>query len=237
MAHDATHVATTHGMSSTVLLVEDHAIVRQACRNLLERAGYRVAWEGGNGSAAYQAFTILAPDIVIADLSLEDVNGLETIRRIRRHDDQARIVVFSMHDDVTFATRALSAGAAAYVTKTSAPGELIAAVRAVLGGKRYLSHDIAQTLVLSELSSANDPITALTDRELTVFQLLVDGHTSTQIGKILNISTKSASNYVSRIKTKLGATSIAELVRIAINSGVVKENLTASTTTAARVQR
>jgi len=213
------------GRAARALLVDDHEIVREGCRKLLERHGFEVVWDGGNGEQAYRQVVALAPGLVVVDLSIEGVGGLETIRRIHHHDADIRMVVFSMHDDPTFATRALHAGALGYVTKTSPPETLIKAAQTVLAGRSFLSHDIAQTLALSDIIVGDDPLARLSDREFEVFELLIDGKSSAQIAGTLSLSAKSVSNYVSRIKQKLGAPSVADLVRIAINSGFAKRNV------------
>jgi DNA-binding NarL/FixJ family response regulator len=213
------------GRSARVVLVDDHEIVRDGCRKLLERHGFEVVWEGGNGEQAYRQIVALAPGLVVVDLSIEGVGGLETIRRIHHHDPDIRVIVFSMHDDPTFATRALHAGAIGYVTKTTPPEILVKAVQTVTAGRSFLSHDIAQALALSDIVVGDDPLARLTDREFEVFELLVDGHSSAQIAGTLSLSAKSVSNYVGRIKQKLGAPSVADLVRIAINSGFAKRNV------------
>ena len=208
----------------TALLVEDHAIVRQGCRELLEQAGLNVIWEGADGGEAYRTYISIKPDLVVADLSIEGLSGLNLVSRIHRHHDNARIVVFSMHDDATVAARALNAGASGYVTKTSHPNELVQAVRAVLKGERYMSHDIAQALVLSELDIHDTPLSTLSEREFAIFQLYAEGLNSSEIASNLDLSTKSISNYLGKIKLKLGAKSVADLVRIAINNGVSRQN-------------
>lgn len=216
----------TNRKQMTVLVLEDHGIVRKACCDLLAEAGFDVVWAGGNSDAAYRKFIELTPDVAVIDLSLGDTSGLEMIRRIKCHDPNAKTVVFSMHDDPTFASRALKLGAIGYVTKTSPPDLLVLAVSNAIEGKPFLSREIAQALALSELHGAGDPFAGLTDRELEVFQLLVDGNNSVQIASLLSMSPKSASNHIGKVKHKLGAKSIADLVRLSINSGIAKRNVT-----------
>lgn len=209
------------GSHPSVLLVDDHLIIRKGCRELLEQAGIVSTWEAADGEEAYRAFVAHAPDVVVMDLSMNGVSGLEAIRRMINRRPSARIVVFSMHDDPIFAARALKAGAVGYVTKTSSPEEFVHAVRCAAAGQRHISHDVAQTLVLSGLTGQDHPLTALTDREFDIFRLLASGKTAAQIADILSIAPKSVSNYYGRIKEKLGLESIAELVRLAIGEGIL----------------
>ncbi|MGE3774125.1 MAG: response regulator [Gammaproteobacteria bacterium] len=209
------------GSGLSVLLVDDHIIIRKGCRELLEQADVVSTWEAADGEEAYRAFVEHAPDVVVMDLSMNGVSGLEAIRRMLNRRHNARIVVFSMHDDPIFAARALKAGAVCYVTKTSPPEELVHAVRCAAAGNRHISHDVAQALVLSGMMGKDNPISALTDREFDIFRLMVNGKTAAQIAETLSIAPKSVSNYYGRIKEKLGLNSISELVRLAISQGIL----------------
>jgi len=207
--------------SLSVLLVDDHIIIRKGCRELLEQADIGTTFEAADGEEAYRLFVERQPDVVVMDLSMNGVSGLEAIRRMINRRPNARIVVFSMHDDPIFAARALKAGAVCYVTKTSPPDELVHAVRCAASGNRHISHDVAQALVVSGLLGNENPITALTDREFDIFRLLVTGKSATQIADVLSIAPKSVSNYYGRIKEKLGLQSISDLVRLAISQGII----------------
>lgn len=212
-------------MNPSLLLVDDHEIVRRGCRELLNHAGYHVSHEAATGEEAWRVFRTHAPQLVILDLSMEHMGGLEIIRRVRAHRSDTAVIVFTMHDEPTYATRALQAGALGYITKTSPPESLIEGIGRVLGGSVYLSQDIAQAIALSELSINDGPVETLSAREFEVFQLLVDGHSNPQIAATLSLSHKSVSNYVVRIKHKLAADSVADLVRLAINQGLTKRNV------------
>ncbi len=207
--------------SLSLLLVDDHTIIRKGCRELFDQAEIGTVLEAAGGEEAYRLFVERSPDVVVMDLSMGGVGGLEVIRRMINRRPNARIVVFSMHDNPIFAARALKAGAIGYVTKTSAPEELVGAVRGAATGNRHISHDVAQALVMSGLLGTEDPIATLTDREFDIFRLLVNGKSVAQIAETLSIAPKSVSNYSGRIKEKLGLSSISDLVRLAISQGII----------------
>lgn len=208
--------------TASILLVDDHVIVRKGCRDLLAGAGYFNILEAAEGEAAYSMFVKHAPEIVVMDLSMPKCSGLDTIRRIVARDQAARIVVFSMHNEPLYAARALQAGAVAYVTKTSPPESLVTAVKAALGGERYLSHDVAQALAIADLTTQENPLAVLTPREFEIFRMLVLGNSNAEIGAAIAIAAKSVSNAVGRIKEKLGAASTTDLVRLAIKHSVIE---------------
>lgn len=204
----------------SVLLVDDHSIVRKGCRDLLERASVTRIWEATDGDEAYRCYVEHAPDLVVMDLSMAGISGLDTIRRITARNPAARIVVFSMHDEPVFASRALRAGACCYVTKTSPPSEFVTAVRAAAQGNRHISHDVAQALVMSDFLTPDNPLGMLTAREFEIFRLLAHGHSTTEIGQALSITAKSVSNAIGRMKEKLRISSTSELIRTAIAQGI-----------------
>ena len=212
-------------MNTSILLVDDHEIVRRGCRELLAHGDYHVTHEAASGEEAWRLFLSESPRVIVLDLSMDNMGGLEIVRRVHAHDTRTAVLVFSMHDDPTYATRALKAGAMGYITKTSPPESLLEGIEKVLKGSIYLSQDIAQAIALSELSIHDNPVKALSAREFEVFQLVVDGHSNPQIAQTLSLSHKSVSNYVLRIKHKLAADSIADLVRLAINQGLTKHNV------------
>ena len=205
----------------SVLLVDDHALIRQACRELLQRAGIARFFEAADGEEAYRIFVEQAPSLVVLDLSMARLSGLECLRRMLVRKPAARVVVFSMHDDPLFAARALRAGACGYVTKTSPPEDLVTAVRVAVEGGRHLSHDVAVALVNARLDAQQRPLEVLSAREFEVFRLCAEGRNTAEIGELLSITAKSAANLIGRIRDKLGARNAAELVKIAIESGIV----------------
>jgi two-component system invasion response regulator UvrY len=206
----------------TVLLVDDHPIVREGYRRLLEESGkIHVVGEAATVADAYQLFCDLAPDVVVMDLALPGVSGIEGIRRIRAHQEEARVLVFSMHEDAIFARRALEAGAAGYLTKGSAPRELVKAVESVAAGERYISHAMAQTLALASLSLDDKSHGRLSAREFEVLELLVQGQPVEEIARQLALTPKTVANRQSLIKQKLGVESTAQLIHAAMRLGLV----------------
>ena len=205
-----------------VLLVDDHAVVREGYRRLLERTPeIEVVAEAATGEDAYRAFCDLNPDVVVMDINLTGMSGIEAARRMLAREPDARILVFSMHEDALFGSRALQAGARGYVTKASAPEVLVEAVKAVSAGRLYISHDMAQELALQTVPGQDLPLNALSPREFEVFRLLAEGKSVGDIARILSLSQKTVANYQSLIKQKLDADTSAQMVWIALKRGLV----------------
>ncbi|MCG8378248.1 MAG: response regulator transcription factor [Proteobacteria bacterium] len=201
----------------SALILDDHAIIRQTCRELIERENMTIAWEGEDGEEAYKNYILLKPDIAVIDLSIKGLNGLEIIRLIRNHDKNAKIIVFSMHTDSIFISRALDLGVLCYISKTSAPDEFISAIRFALNGKTYVSKELNFNLNTSrKTNNTSNVLSLLTPQQRKIFQLIVTGESTTAIGKKLKISTKSVSTHLKNIKEKLGANTISDIVRMAI---------------------
>ncbi len=188
---------------------------------LEKHADIRIVAEAENADQGYAGFCEFRPDVSIIDLSLPGTGGIELIRRILARDPDAGMLVFSMYDDALFALRALDAGAKGYVTKSSAPSVLVDAVKQVANKKLFLSPDIMQQIALRRISREQDPFAALTSREFEIFRLLTKGQSIAEIGVLLNLSQKSIANYQTQIKQKLGVTSIAGLVHIAIKYNII----------------
>jgi two-component system invasion response regulator UvrY len=207
----------------TIMLVDDHAVVREGYRSVLQKQpGLRVIAEASDGAEAYRLFKEVRPDLVIMDLTMPGIGGIETIRRIRQWDRGARILVFTMHQNAGFAVQAIRAGARGYVTKTSPPEALVRAVMDVLAGHIAVSPDINHELALGRL--AGDEIVAtdiLTAREFEVLQMLLAERTTDEIARSLHISPKTVANLHSLIKDKLGVASDIELVRLALRQGIL----------------
>ncbi|UMY19923.1 response regulator transcription factor [Methylobacterium organophilum] len=207
----------------TILLVDDHPVVRAGYRKLLERQGhYTITAEAENAAEAYRLYRKVTPDIVVMDLSLPGASGIEAIRLIRGFDRNARILVFTMHQSTAFASKAFEAGASGYVTKSSEPEELIAAVAAVARGERALSDDIARELGAERLSGRRSPVEDLGPRELEILRLIASGRTSEAISQSLSLSLKTVQNYHSAIKSKLSVHTDADLVWIAVAAGLLQ---------------
>ncbi len=205
-----------------IMLVDDHAVVREGYRSVLQKQpGLRVIAEASDGAEAYRLFKKAQPDLVIMDLSMSGVGGIEAIRRIKQLDKQARILVFTMHQNAGFAVQAIRAGATGYITKTSPPEMLVRAVRDVLAGRIAISPDIDHELALSQLAVGNSAADVLTAREFEVLRLLLAERTTEEIAETLHLSPKTVANLHSLIKDKLGVGSDIELVRLALTQGIL----------------
>lgn len=206
-----------------ILLVDDHAVVRAGFKTLLENQGdLAVVAEADSGEAACRAFVEHAPDLVIMDLSMPGAGGLEAIRRIVSRAGDARVLVFSMHEDTLFVEQALQAGARGYIGKSSAPTVLVEAVRQIAGGNLYVDPDIAQRLAFQKTKGSDSPFRALSTREFEIVCLLAEGLSVNAIANRLTLSYKTVANYATQIKAKLQVDTGAELTRLAIRHGIVK---------------
>lgn len=205
-----------------ILLVDDHGIVREGYRALLgKQPDMRVVGEAGDMASAYEQFKTCQPDLVITDLTLPGASGLELIARIRQRNPRARILVFSMHLNVSFAVTAIRAGALGYVTKSSPPEVLLRAIGEVHAGRHILSADIAQALAVDKLKGEHWALESLTTREFEILGQLLAGQSTEAIAANLNISPKTVGNCHYLIKSKLGVASDIELVRLAIRLNVL----------------
>jgi len=205
-----------------VILVDDHAVVREGYRRLLERTpDIQVVAEAASGEEAYRLFCEQSPDVVVMDINLPGMSGIEATRRMLAREPEARVLVFSMHEDALFGSRALQAGARGYVTKASAPEVLVEAVRAVSAGRMFISHDMAQHLALQAVPGQELPLDTLSPREFEVFRLLAEGKPVAEIARILSLSQKTIANYQSAIRQKLEADTSAQMVWIALKRGLV----------------
>ncbi|WP_316178669.1 MULTISPECIES: response regulator transcription factor [unclassified Bradyrhizobium] len=208
--------------AGTILLVDDHAVVREGYRSMLQKQpGLRVVAEAADGAEAYRLFKEVWPDLVIMDLTMPGVGGIEGIRRIRQWDRSARILVFTMHENAGFAVQAIRAGARGYVTKSSPPETLVRAVMDVLAGRIAISPDIDHELALSRLSGERAAADVLSAREFEVMQMLLAERTTDEIASALHLSPKTVANLHSLIKDKLGVASDIELVRLALRQGLL----------------
>ncbi|MDD5266914.1 MAG: response regulator transcription factor [Methylococcales bacterium] len=205
-----------------ILLVDDHAIVREGYLSLLaKQPGLQVVAEAADGTQAYQLFKECNPDVVITDLSLPGISGLELISRIKQREANAKILVFSMYQNPSFAVQASRAGALGYITKSSPPEQLLRAIREVYCGRHTLSADMAQALALEKLGNEQTALETLTVREFEILRLLVEARTTEDIAQTLNISPKTVSNSHYLIKRKLGVASDIELTRLALKLNVI----------------
>jgi DNA-binding NarL/FixJ family response regulator len=199
----------------TIMLVDDHAVVREGYRAVIEKQpGLKVVAEAGDGAEAYRLFKATRPDLVVMDLTMPGIGGIEAIRRIRQWDRDARLLVFTMHQNAGFAVQAIRAGARGYVTKTSPPEALVRAIHDVFAGRVALSPDIDHELALSRLADEVVAADVLTAREFEVLRMLLAEQTAEEIAGLLHISRKTVANLHSLIKAKLGVGSDIELVRL-----------------------
>jgi DNA-binding NarL/FixJ family response regulator len=206
---DSSHSQSHHRV--TVLLVDDHAVVREGYRRLLERQGdIVVVGEAGDAAQALELFRALAPQIVVMDITLPGLSGIEAMRRMLEHEPATRVLIFSMHEELIFPQRALQAGAFGYVTKA----------HTVAGGRKYLSADVAQGLALRADTVSTATGSELSPREFEVLRQLVQGHSIKDIALSMGIHPKTVSNHQSVIRQKLGADSALQLLSIARRMGL-----------------
>jgi DNA-binding NarL/FixJ family response regulator len=201
---------------TSVLIIDDHPIVLQGCRRMLEDAGVKTVLEARDATSGYRLYRRHHPDVVIVDLAMQGggLGGLEVIRRMRSHDPRSRILVFSMHSDPIIAARALEAGATGYVLKDS--NELMKAFDQVRSGTPYLSNDLAMQVALVRTGVRVNPLADLTPRELQTLSLLAEGKPYGRIAEELNVSYKTVVNACSQLKQKLNAKNLPELIRVAV---------------------
>jgi two-component system, NarL family, invasion response regulator UvrY len=205
----------------SVLLVDDHSVVREGYRRLLERHGdIAVIGEAGDAATAHSLFCSREPQIVVMDITLPGTSGIEAMRRMLIYNPEARVLIFSMHEDTIFAKRALQAGAFGYVTKASAPTVLVEAIHAVAAGKRYLSPEIAQKLALRDVVVDEAAADGLTAREFEVLRLLAQGQSIEQIAESMSLNAKTVANHQTAIKRKLGADTAIQLLKKAAQLGL-----------------
>ena len=201
-----------------VLLVDDHEIVRSGLRNLLAVLSDTQISEAATGRDALLRLRQDRPDLVLLDLNLPGIGGLELLRRMLLEDKTAQILVLSMHAEPLYAARAMELGARGYLSKNASAEELLTAVRRVAGGGRYIENDIAQELALQKVSPGHG-LQDLTERDLEIMRLLAEGMSLAEIADAMGIGYKTAANACSRIKAKLGVTRTNDLVRLAMTLG------------------
>lgn len=207
-----------------VMLADDHAVLRTGLQRLLEQqAGIRVVAESGNGEQAYRLYGEHMPDVLVMDLTMPGMGGLEALQRIVTRWANARVVVFSMHDEAAFAAQALTAGARGYVAKSDDAAELIQAVQEVAAGRNYISRGVAQKVALHTLGREDSVVSRLSPREFEIFRLLAEGQSVERIASQLKISQKTVANHQTILKQKLNITSPVDLVRLAIRFGIITQ--------------
>ncbi|NIR32139.1 MAG: response regulator [Gammaproteobacteria bacterium] len=206
-----------------VLLVDDHDIVRAGIRRLLEETGTaEVVAEAGSGKEALALAQVSRPDVILMDVNMPGMSGLETTRRLLRIDPDFKIVVVSVHVGGPFPARMLEAGVVAYLTKGCDVGEIVHAIRLARSGQRYVSADVAQRMVLNQFDTQGTPTHTLTPRELEIMVMISQGRANREIAEKLCLSPKTVSTYRSRILSKLEVTTNVELTILALRNGLIE---------------
>jgi DNA-binding NarL/FixJ family response regulator len=205
-----------------VMLVDDHAVVREGYRRLIEKHdGIEVVAEAGDSPSAYAAFKASKPNVAIVDISMPGRGGIDLVRQIRQLEPHARLLMFTMHADASYAQQAFRAGARGYITKSSPPDVLISAIRAVATGRAALCDEINRLIAASRLMDDVSPIDALTPREFEILRMILDAKSTDEIAGAFNLSPKTISNHHYAIKSKLGVQSDIELVYLCMKHGLV----------------
>jgi DNA-binding NarL/FixJ family response regulator len=208
-----------------VLVADDHTMVRQGLISILSgHDEFEVVGEAADGTEAVEKALQTRPDVVVLDLGMPRLDGLEAARRIRKALPRTRILVLTMHDDEEYVLRTVRAGASGYLVKDGAAAELVAAIRAVSAGRGYFGPQAAKALAESYErggDEADDPYERLSAREREVFQLLIEGRTNAQVARILFISPKTVDNHRTHLMARLGVHSTAELIRFAARRGLL----------------
>ena len=210
-----------------VMLVDDHDLVRKGLRRLLDdTSGIKVIAEAPNGEQAIRQVRKRKPDVILMDVSMPGIGGLEATRKITQVSPDMKVIAVTIHDDDPFPARLLEAGAAGYITKGCGIDEIIEAIQAVYSGKQYLTPNVAQKLALSLVNKhGKSLLDELTQREVQVMLMVVRGDSNRDISEQLCLSPKTTSTYRGRLFEKLGVDNDVELTRFAIRHGMIKENI------------
>ena len=206
-----------------ILLADDHAVVRQGFKMILAaQPDMEIVGEAANGREAVELAEQLRPDVVVMDVSMPELNGIEATRRLASLVPRARVVALSMHKDSVYVREILHAGARGYLLKDSGAADLVAAIRAVASGESYLSPAVSGAVLDDYRRHATNPIDLLTSREREVLQMLAEGKTNKEIAGVLNLSVYTVDAHRGRIMEKLNLHSIGELVRFAVRNGLIE---------------
>jgi two-component system, NarL family, invasion response regulator UvrY len=205
-----------------VMLVDDHAVVRMGFKLLLQACDdIDVVAEADSGEAACQMVDAVAPDVVVMDIAMAGMGGIEAIKRLLAKNPRLRILALSAHEDTSHPKRALQAGALGYLSKRSAPEVLIDAIRAIAKGQRYLDAQIAQRIAVQDISGDKGPMEKLSAREFEVFVQLARGQSVAQISEALKLSSSTVGTHLYNVKQKLGLANQAEMTLLAVRHGLI----------------
>ncbi len=206
-----------------VMLVDDHAVVRAGYQMLLKSSPeIEVVAEASSGEEAYRLHAIHKPDVIVMDLSLPGMGGMEAIKRIHSRDNKTKILVFSMHEEIIFVEQALQAGANGYITKSTDPQLLVEAIKRLSKGEKYIDAELAQRLAYEKSRGQDSPLTDFSTREFEIFCMLAEGLNTSEIAKRLSLSYKTVANYSTQIKNKLEVSTVADIARIAIRYNIIQ---------------
>lgn len=204
------------------MLVDDHAVVRMGFKLLLQASSdIQVVAEADSGEATCQMYESIAPDVVVMDIAMAGMGGIEAIKRLIAKDPHVRILVLSAHEDTSHPKRALQAGALGYLSKRSAPEVLIDAIRTIAKGQRYLDAHIAQRIAVQDITGDKTPTDQLSPREFEVFIQLARGQSVAQISTTLALSASTVGTHLYNVKQKLGLTNQAEITLLAVKHGLI----------------
>lgn len=208
--------------SIRVMLVDDHAVVRMGFKLLLQGADdIEVVAEAESGEEAIKRYPLIKPDVVVMDISMPGIGGLEAVSRLLAKDPAAKVLILSAHEDSSHPKRLLKAGAVGYLSKRSAAEELIQAIHQVFNGKTFLDSKLAQAMAVQQLTGEQNPVEVLSDREFEVFMLLAKGQSVAQIAEKLFLSPRTVGTHLYNIKQKLNAANSAEITLIAMRNGLL----------------
>lgn len=206
-----------------MLIADDHALVRTGFRLLLEEAeDIEVIAEADSGEEAYRLYSESAPDVVLIDIAMPGIGGIEAIKKILLRDKKAKILALSVHEDISHPKRVLQAGAHGYLTKRQAPEVLIDAIRKVALGETLLDPELAQRMAMADVSGESNPIEGLSEREFEIFEKLALGQSVAAIADVLSLSPSTVGTHLYNVKQKLGVSNQAELTLLAVRLGVIK---------------
>jgi two-component system response regulator NreC len=209
-------------MPIRVVLADDHALVRQGLKALLEREGFQVAGEASDGQEVVRLVSNLRPDVAILDIGMPILNGIDAARELQKSSPRTKTILLTRHDEDQYVTEALRAGVKGYVLKNQAATDLVHAIREVSRGGIYLSPNISRTVVEALVSKSELPADPLTSRERQVLQLVGEGKSSKEVATLLGISLKTAESHRTRLMQKLDIHETASLVRYAIRRGIIQ---------------